>query len=66
MERTLLVGADIPVLDDRPGGGRRAASDDVVDVAEAARSAIRVAGGVAATLPAVRSDDPTVGGVIHY
>ena len=63
--RTLLGAAGILLPDDVPGGGRTA-PDDVVDAAVAAWSAMRVAEGRSATLPAEPSDDAADGGVIHY
>jgi predicted RNase H-like nuclease len=63
--RALLAGEGILLPDDLPGGGR-VAPDDVVDAAVAAWSAMRVAAGRSATLPAEPSGDPADGGVIHY
>ena len=63
--RSLLAGAGI-LLPDEPADGGRVAPDDVVDAAVAAWSAMRVAEGRSATLPADPSGDPADGGVIHY
>jgi predicted RNase H-like nuclease len=63
--RAFLAGAGILLPDGLPGGGQ-AAPDDVVDAAVAAWSALRVAEGRAATLPAEPSGDSDDGGVIHF
>jgi predicted RNase H-like nuclease len=63
--RTLLAAAGILLPDDLSGGGH-AAPDDVVDAAIAAWSAMRVAKGTSAMLPADGVTDPEIGGVIHY
>ena len=63
--RALLSSVGILLPDDLPGGGR-VAPDDVVDAAVAAWSAMRVAEGTSATLPADGTTDPDLGGVIHY
>jgi predicted RNase H-like nuclease len=63
--RTLLANVGI-LLHDNLTGGERAAPDDVVDAAAAAWSALRIAAGRSATLPAEPSDDRADGGVIHY
>jgi predicted RNase H-like nuclease len=47
-------------------GGARVAPDDAVDAAVAAWSALRIAEGRSATVPAVMPGDPAQGGVIHY
>ena len=63
--RTLLASVGI-LLHDELTGGERAAPDDVVDAAAAAWSAMRIAEGRSATLPAEPSGDPADGGVIRY
>jgi predicted RNase H-like nuclease len=63
--RALLANVGI-LLHDNLTGGERAAPDDVVDAAAAAWSALRIAEGRSATLPAEPSGDPADGGVIHY
>jgi len=63
--RALLANVGI-LLHDNLTGGERVAPDDVVDAAAAAWSALRIAEGRSATLPAEPSDDPADGGVIHY
>lgn len=63
--RALLASVGI-LLHDNLTGGERAAPDDVVDAAAAAWSALRIAEGRSATLPAEPSGDPADGGVIHY
>ena len=63
--RALLASMGILLPDNLPGSDR-AAPDDVVDAAAAAWSALRIAEGRSATLPARPSHDPADGGVIHY
>ena len=63
--RALLASAGILLHDDLTGG-ERAAPDDVVDAAAAAWSAMRIADGRSATLPAEPSGDPADGGVIYF
>jgi predicted RNase H-like nuclease len=63
--RALLASVGILLPDNLPGGGH-AAPDDVVDAAAAAWSALRIAEGRSATLPAEPSSNPADGGVIHY
>jgi uracil-DNA glycosylase family 4 len=63
--RALLASVGILLPDNLPGSDR-AAPDDVVDAAAAAWSAMRVAEGRSATLPAEPSGDPANGGVIHF
>lgn len=65
-ERRALLASVGVLLHDDLTGGERAAPDDVVDAAAAAWSAMRIAEGRSATLPAKPSGDPADGGVIHY
>jgi predicted RNase H-like nuclease len=65
-ERRALLGSAGIFLPEELPGGEQVRPDDVVDAAVAAWSAMRVAEGRSATLPAEPSGDPADGGVIHY
>jgi len=65
-ERRGLLGSAGILLPNELSGAARAAADDVMDAAVAAWSAMRVAEGRSATLPAKRPSDSSLGGVIHY